>query len=104
MNILRLFKRIYFRLRYATIRVGATSEETDNWFRQQLKDPVFTDFEKHTVNLNGITIWISNSYYGAPSICQISELPYMDTTVQFYELYRKALYANLTTKDSICVN
>ena len=104
-KIIRLLKRLYYRITTFTIvRNYNTSKEVDDWFVEQLKNPKFEfktnldkvaferGFKPYTIVFNGRRIWVRNKYYASPVIEHIPEqLPNMDTTVKFFKEYNKFL-------------
>jgi len=101
---MRLFTRIWYRLIFSWGRNTPCSKEVDEWFREQLKNPVFTFCEgdlKHAeygytpyvIKLNGVKVWVANKYYASPYVYVTGGgvLPFMDTTVLFFKAYDKFL-------------
>lgn len=51
-----------------TLRNKSFNKEVDEWFREALKNPTITEIGVCTCKINGETVWISNRYYGGPSL------------------------------------
>ena len=95
---MRTLKRIFYRFKYSILRIIPVQEKTDVYFRYMLLEPVFSDFTKFTVKLNGKEIWVENRYFASPVIMGEESLPYMDTTIEFFKAYDKAYLEHLKVK------
>ena len=105
---MRLLKRFIYRLRYSIFRNNKSTKEIDDFFREQLKNPKFefvSEYEKkdfiihdikpYIILLNDNLVWTTNEYYASPYLYKVSgDLPYMDTTVEFFKKYNEFLDSN----------
>ena len=77
---------------------GTYSKKWDKELRSHLRNPKFTDFDKHTVRLNSITVWIANYPYQYAFIYAYGDavdyVPSRRTRVWFRMAYTKA-YRNV---------
>ena len=67
----------------------------DAEINKQLDNPVFTEFSKHTVKLNGTNIWVANYPYSYGNAMDNSEsLPSRQTVRRLRGLHLKAFAEN----------
>ena len=83
-------------------RINKCDKDIDEWFRVQLKNPIFT-FESNnsttTILLNGYSICLANRYYAGPCLYSydnstVEELPFIDTSYEFYKAYDEFIRQN----------
>lgn len=76
------------------IRIYRYDSSYDKWLRLQLRNPIFTDMDKHTIKLNGKLIWIASYPYGSYRTYNGSELPSRRTTLLMKCAIQKYTFEN----------